>query len=220
MNYDHYAAQARAEYEVFSHALIADYLAHSNAGGDLHAVGTFRASGLAIVARFVDRAKELTNLYLAPMGGGGLRDARDHPYLNTLRQIAIKNLNDLIVRLMGGGNRLADTLTRPAGAIGILLQRKLAKPAKPELVAVDRSGRRWPADKLVAVLTRDFAYQAYLDAEIERFDLEGVEMVTVVYPDPTHAQHGLVMRLDEVGLVRKSIFHPNSQARLVPHVPT
>lgn len=217
MDFNLYTSLARAEYASFSNALIADYLAHSNGGRDLHAVGTFRASGLAIVTRFVDRAKELTNNYLAPQGGGGFRDAREHPYLNALRQIAIKNLNDLIVRLMGGSNRLADTLTRPAGAIGILLQQKLAKP---ELVALDKSGRRWPADKLVAVLTRDFAYQAYLDAEIERMDEEGVEMVMVAYPDSTHAQHGLVMRLDEVGLVRKSIFHPNSQARLVPHVPT
>lgn len=217
MNYDLYASQARAEYESFSHALIADYLAHSTAGRGLHAVGTFRASGLALVTRFVDRAKDLTNDYLAAQGGGGFRDAREQPYLNALRQIAIKNLNDLIVRLMGGTNRLADTLTRPAGAIGILLQQKLAKP---ELVANDKSGRKWPADKLVAVMTRDFAYQAYLDAEIERFDEEGVEMVMVAYPDSTHAQHGLAMRLEEVSLVRKSIFHPNSQARLVPYVST
>jgi hypothetical protein len=217
MNYDLYASQARAEYESFAHALIADYLSHSAAGRDLHAVGTFRMSGLALVARFVGRATALTNDYLAPLGGGGFRDAREHPYLNALRQLAIKNLNDLIVRLMGGSNRLADTLTRPAGAIGLLLQQRLAKP---ELVALDKSGRRWPADKLVAVMTRDFAYQAYLDAEIELFKGEGVETVMVVYPDSTHNQHGRAMRLDDVGLVRKSIFHPNSQARLVPYVPT
>ncbi len=217
MDYDRYASSLRAEYEAFGGALISDYLKHTSTGRGLDAVGEFRQAGLGLVSRFVARAVSLTNDYLAPMGSGSFTDARDQPFLNALRQIAIKNLNDLIVRLMGGGARQANALTRPAGAVGLLLQKKLAKP---ELLAADRAGRKWPAEKLVAVLARDFAYQTYLDAEIERFDEEGVETVQVVYPDATHKNHGLSMRLDDVAPVRKSIFHPNSQARLVPYVPT
>lgn len=217
MDYDRYASAVRAEYATFANELLTEYLTQTSAGRGLDAVGSFRLFGLGKVAGLLTRATALTNDYLAPTGKGTLRDTRDNPWLDALRQIAIKNLNDLIVRMMGGTARLANTLTRPAGAVGLLLQRKVATP---ELVANDKSGRKWPADKLVAVMARDFAYQAYLDAAIERFEAEGVEWVEVAHSNPDHPAHGTVMRIDEISLVRKSIFHPNSNARLVPYVPT
>lgn len=217
MDYDRYASAIRAEYDAFAGNLTADYLALTAAGRGVDGVGQFRMGGLALISTLLGRAIALTNDYVAPLGGGAVRDARENPWLNTLRQIATKNLNDLIVKLMGGGMRPADLLNRPAGAVGLLLQKKMDRP---RLTARDKAGRAWQADKLVALMARDFAYQAYLDATIERFDEEGVEWVQVVYPDSTHDNHGLHMRLDEVGLIRKSIFHPNSNARLVPYVPT
>lgn len=215
MEYDRYGQAIRAEYEVFTSGLVARYMTQRAAGRGIDAVSEFRLEGLAAISTLLGRAIALTNDYLAPLGEGAIRDARENPWLDQLRQIAVKNLNDLIVKLMGGGARPADMLNRPAGAIGLLLQKKLDTP---RLTVRDRAGRAWPADKMVATSARDFAYQAYLDATIEHLDEEGVEFVDIVYPDPTHENHGMTIRLDEVALVRKTIFHPNSNARLVPHV--
>jgi len=215
MEYDRYASAVRHEYASFTNDVMTEYLTRSAAG--VESVGAFRVYGLGKVSGLLARVLTLTNDYLAPTGNGALRDPRDNVWIDTLRHIAIKNVNDLIVRLMGGAGRLADTLTRPAGAVGLLLQRKVARP---ELTATDHSGRKWQADKLVAVMARDFAYQAYLDATIDKLKGEGVEWVQVAHPSAYHPHHGLVMRLAEVGQLRKSIFHPNSHARLVPHVPT
>ena len=213
MEYDRYAQSVRAEYEVFASGLIARYLAVAGTGID--AVGAFRLDALAGISKLLGRAIALTNDYLAPLGGGVVRDVRELPWLDQLRQIALKNLNDMIVKLMGGGVRQADMLSRPAGAFGALLQKKLEAP---RLTLRDRAGRAWKADTLVATYARDFAYQAYLDAQVARLKGEGVEVATIVYPDQTHRSHGMQVRLDDIDKIRKAIFHPNSNARLVTHV--
>jgi len=213
MEHDRYTQTIRAEYEAFTARLSAQYL--TVAGNGMDAVASFRLAGLGMISALLGRAIALTNDYLAPLGGGVVRDARELPWLDQLRQIAIKNLNDLIVKLMGGGLRQADMLNRPAGAFGALLQKKLEAP---RLTVRDRAGRAWKADALVAGYARDFAYQAYLDAQIARLKEEGAQVATIVYPDPTHRNHGMQVNLADIDQVRKTIFHPNSNARLVAHV--
>jgi hypothetical protein len=216
MEYDRFASSLRADYAGFAANLVARYLAAAAAGRGIEAVSGFRVQGLADISALLGRAIARTNDYLAPLGAATITDAREKPFLNQLRQIALKNLNDLIVKLMGGAGRMADVFNRPAGAVGLLLQKKLEAP--PRLLVRDRAGRAWQAETFVASLARDFAYQSYLDSVIERLDAAGVDMVQVVYPDPTHEHHGMPLRLDEVGLIRKTIFHPNSNATLVPYV--
>lgn len=213
MEYDRYTQAMRAEYEAFAARLTSQYL--SVAGNGMDAVAGFRLAGLGMISTLLGRAIVQTNDYLAPLGGGVVRDARELPWLDQLRQIAMKNLNDLIVHLMGGGVRQADMLSRPAGAFGALLQKRLEAP---RLTVRDRAGRAWKADALVAGYARDFAYQAHLDATIARLVEQGTEFATVAYPDPTHRNHGMQVRLADLDEVRKSIFHPNSNAQLVAHV--
>lgn len=217
MDYDRYASAVRAEYAAFVSHITAEYLARGASGQGVEAVSELRIAGLKRVSALMTHVLALTNDYLAPTGNGTLHDPRDNTWLSELRQIAVKNLNDLIARMMGGAGRLADMLNRPAGAVGLLLQKKVARP---ELFAIDRSGRRWHAEKLVAVMARDFAYQTYLDRTIAELEAAGAEWAQVAHPNGEHQQHGLVIHLPKIGLIRKSIFHPNSHARLVPHVPT
>lgn len=217
MEYDRYRGAVLVAYEAYAGKLTSEYLAAQAAGRGLEAVGALRATGLAALRALVQQVRALTDDYLAALDHGAGVDERSVFWLADLERIATKNLNDLLVRLMGGGLRVADLLHEKAGAIGLLLQKKMGVP---RLTARDGAGRAWQSDQLVAVMARDFAYQAYLDATIERLDADGVELVDIAYPDPGHANHGLTIRLDEVALVRRTLFHPNSTARLVPHVPT
>jgi len=216
MEADRYAGAVRAQYELFTSGLTARHLTISAAGRDAKGVSEFRREGLVAITTLLASVTALTESYLTDLGRPTvIYDACDDKWLNQLRNIAIKNMNDLIVKMMGGGLRPADVLNRPGGAVGLLLQKKLDMP---RLTVCDRAGRARPADRMVATSARDFAYQAYLDITIDRLDADDVEFVDVVYPDPTHENHGMTIRLDEVGLIRKTIFHPNSSARLVPHV--
>lgn len=216
MDYDRYGAGIRAEYELFANALMADYLTHSAARRGIAGVSQLRTSGKDHAARFAARATELTFDYLRSVEYGAAVDPT--AYLHLLRQVAQHNINALVARLMHGALRPADLLTtQSTGAIGQLLQQRLERP---RLVARDKAGRAWLADKLVLNMARNFAYQTYLDAVLDGAGLDGVTQLQIVYPDPHHEHHGTVLSPEEVAALRDTIFHPNSHARLVPHVPT
>lgn len=215
MEYDRYASAVRAEYGAFANAIAADYLLRQASHQDTAtAVAQFRLSALALVSHLISRATSLSDDYFVGLGIG---PQQHYGLVDALSVIATKNVNDLIKKLIGASQRLASVLRDETGAIGKLLQQRAIKP---DLVAIDTSGRRWVADKLITVMARDFAYQAYLDAQIHKLDDDGTEFVQIVYPDTDHENHGLVMRLEELSQARKKIFHPNSTARIKAYVPS
>jgi len=213
MDFELYASETAVDYAGFAAGLTARYLT-VRAGREItpSAVHELRMSGLAAVVSFVSRASERADRYLYNLTNGDALIARER-HVNELRSIAVGNANDLATRLMAGTPRLASLLNREAGAIGQLLA---AKVETVELTATDRSGRRWPADKLVALVAREFAYNAFIDQQLATI---GTDMVEVIHPDPSHAHNGVKLYKHELGAYRRAIFHPNSQAQVRAYVP-
>lgn len=217
MIYDQYGAAISAEFEMFTGALKLLYLQTSRASAGMESAHGFRMLGLAEVVRFMQRATGLTDNYLSNFGSGVVND-RDTPVLNTLRGIAIKNVNDLSVDMMAPASRVADLLTRPAGAVGLLLQKRLTDP---QFTAIDKSGRKWQAALLVKTVARDFAYQAYIDFQAAQIIASGANAAEVVWMDPTPAGYGTIVLLADLARARARYFHPNATAQLrAAHVPT
>lgn len=221
MQFDSYTSGIQVGYEAFAATLIGQYLtAQTSAISQPAAVEGLRTTGVQQALRFAEYAKVLTDEYHATLAHGAPADAydRSQQYLTALLHVAIGNVNDLVLKLMGNGGRLADLLTQRAGAIGQLLQQRLAKPT---LTATDTSGRSWAADKLVAVIARDYAYQRFIDDQLA--GIEG-DLVRVVHPDPGHRWHGTILSRAGEGYpkledLRREIFHPNSTAEVRPYVP-
>lgn len=209
MDFDQYGQMIGAEYRAFTGALMGSYLTSQAAGRGIDGVSEFRLGGLKAVSVLLTRAIGITSDFT----GQPIADVRAHAWLNQLHKVALKNLNDLIVKLMGGGARPADMLNRPAGAMGLLLQRQVA----PRLTVRDRAGRAWVAETYVATSARDYAYQFYVDAQFERLQAEGATRVDILYADPSRNQ---TLTLDAARARRGEFFHVNGTARMRPHVQT
>lgn len=225
MEYDRYASAVRADYALFAANLTNRYLtARLGQKVGPRTVHEFRLHALVDTVTFGNSVAERAKAYLLALGQSGNTEVAANHFL-TLHAIADKNAQDLGVRLMGGSDtRVANLLNREAGAIGQLLQRHAQRVG---LTAQDRAGRTWQADKLVSLLARKFAYDAFIDAQAHHIEsVQGYDLAEVVYPDPTHHEHGTLVSLsgDDSDFpafagVRDRIFHPNSTAQLRAYVP-
>ena len=224
MIYDQYGAAIGVEFEMFAATLKTLYIQTRAAARGLEAGHNFRMLGLAQVVSFMQRATDLTRDFMNGIGLEFTSD-RDTPVLNTLRGVAIKNVNDLSLDIMAPTQRMADLLNRPAGYVGLLLQKRLADP---ELVAIDRAGRKWQAAALVKTVARDFAYQAYIDFQVDQILDSGANAAEVVWMNPEHPNYGDIVMLSgssklhpDLAAVRSFYFHPNATAQLrAKNVPT
>jgi hypothetical protein len=215
MNHDQYGAEVRAAYDVYVLALTGTYLGFKAAGRGPDAVTELRQRGLGLLDTLMNSVHAMTGRYLNELPDGSGVGERETYWRADLQRIAVKNLNDLIVRMMGLGlQRPADLLTQPAGAVGLLLQQKMSRP---HFTARDSAGRAWDAAKLVSLLARDFAYQTYVDVMLARAAALGADRVAVVYADPAR---NTVLDLAEAVAGRRQIFHVNGSARIQTHVPT
>lgn len=213
MDFEQYAQALRQQYDNFTNRLGMEFAALQSMGGA--GAGALRVSGLMTVDSFVTTASNTTRDYLRGLGVG-IDTGALVGYLNQIHSIAATNLADLITRLATpAGPGIGSVLTRPAGAMCQLARQA---QATAQLAARDGAGRRWQADKLVALLTRDFAYQAYVDATLAKIEAAGHHTVRLTYPDPTHRNQGLTLHLAEVPAMRKALFHPNATARLEAYV--
>ena len=218
MNHDQFAAAIVDQYSAFSNALIADYLVKRQTGDGISRAGRFRIDGLVAVARFVDRAFSTTAEYVSPFEVTMPINGRDHPLLNTLRNVAIKNVNDLIGMLISGDSD-AMMFSRNAGSIGKLLKNRIEKP---QLKIADRRGAKWAAERFVLANARKYAYDIYINDAIDKI---GVDLIQVFYPDATHANNGLILSVSgksatypALALARSTIFHPYSTASVRAYV--
>ncbi|MPQ56299.1 hypothetical protein [Duganella sp. FT27W] len=213
MDFEQYGTTLSQQYENFAAKLNLDYLTYRAAPAA--AAASMRLTGLLTVDTFITSAKNTTLEYLRSLGAGAPTDGL-LPYLNQIHAIAMTNLNELITKLGTGDLNVGSVLTRPGGAMGEIARRIMAKP---ELMAKDTAGRNWRSDKLVALLARDFAYQAYIDARVNQVAAAGYDMVALIYPNPEHRNQGVTLRIDQLESVRHQFFHPNATARLEAYVP-
>jgi hypothetical protein len=220
MDFQDYAQQVRAAYDVYCLALTGAYLGLKSAGRGQDAVSELRGTGLGLLQTLMNSASSMSARYLTNLPAGTQENARATGFLDELRRIATKNLNDTIVRLIGTGidmvssARPADLLNRPAGAVGLLLQERMSRP---RFTARDTAGRAWDAGKLVSLLARDFAYQSYIDAMLAQQAAAGATLVDIVYADPAR---NLTLTLAQVAEQRQAIFHINATAQVRTHVST
>lgn len=137
--------------------------------------------------------------------------------LRPLRVIAMGEIAQLHAKIRGSG--MGGLIAESGSAFA-----KLAKRADERFdpTAMDSAGRTWQADKLVRFLARDFGYQSYLDGRVDSLQRQGHEQAQIVYLDPSHENHRLVVALPLSDEIREQIFHPNATARLMSttiHVP-
>lgn len=101
--------------------------------------------------------------------------------------------------------------SRPAGAIGLLAQRRLANP---EFKVQDpQTGFKWAAESLVHKLVRDYAYQIFIDAQYDSAIQDGKTSITLDHADVNHPLRGQELPLsgDNWLTIRDDVFHVNSK---------
>lgn len=216
MKANHFGADLAASYQGFLSGLTACYLAAQAGGISLH---DFRARAATSVQDFIQRAGTAAAGYVEELALDGYSEPLG-AFVDQLRRIVSKNAADLTQKL-SGGVRLADMLTRPAGAVGTLLRMRVSAP---RFTASDSAGRAWPAEKLVPLIARQFAYNALIDAQAA--GIEG-DLAEVFYADQTHMHFGSILSISgasskypSLESLRQAIFHPNASAELRTHVQT
>lgn len=112
-----------------------------------------------------------------------------------VEQIATKTTRE------GTGANVGDVLNRPAGALGLLVQRLIESP---RYHVKDSADRTWEAEKLFGVIVRDFAYQTEIDRAFADAISAGQDKVT--------ASDGTVIELSQDWLAKRDeVFHINSK---------
>jgi hypothetical protein len=223
MIFDNLATQLSAEYELFLFALSGRYQQVRSPGIEVtpRAISELNYEAHNLAQTFYQLAERDIEEYLRPL----LLDASDDlasglvvrkkETLAHIRAMLLENVQTTM-KLARTGMRGAISMLKGAhGAMGLLVQRKAGKI---DFRVTDTSGRKWEARKLFAVIVRDFAYQAWIDHEVERLMVAGVDLV--------QTPNGRVMSLFGIGDyerfvdVRDNIFHINSKQIMVPYVPS
>lgn len=223
MIYDEFGKTLAAQYESFLFGLSGQYLALAAPGLEVTpmVVGQLESGALHLRNTFLDTARRTTQGYLDSIGVDD--PERVEILLDDLADFTAQNINGLVQRMKGNKNTLLDLMDDMHGAMGLLLQRKLAEP---EFKVKTLSGREFDAAPLVRATGRDFAYRSWLMVELTAIKL-GSDLAQVVYADPQHDGHGTVFSIsgDTPGYPKftdlyDEVFHYNATARVAAHVPT
>lgn len=222
MIYDEFGRTLAADYEVFLFGLSGQYLALVAPGLEVSPmiVGQLEKGALRLRNTFLDSAKRTTQGYLDAVGVDD--PERAELLLDDLADFTAQNIHGLVQRMKGDKTSVLDLMDNLHGAMGLLLQKKLAEP---EFKVKTLSGREYDAAPLVRATARDFGYRNYLMAELVRLKLRS-DLAEVVYPDSQHEGHGTVFSIsgDTPGYPSFSdlydeVFHYNATARVAEHVP-
>jgi hypothetical protein len=215
MQYDHFGAQVSARFQFYLSGILGAYSARVAAGNGPNNVGDFRNTCYALLIGLGNDVRKLARDYLATLPNGG-HEAGMRAFEAYMDAVAQQPIITLANRLQQGVQSVGNVLTRGAGSLGALIQRRLAAPVR--LTARDSAGRAWQIEKLVPVMARDFAYQAYISDHLERARVAGAEKVDIVYADPAR---NLTLTLRDAFARRTALFHVNATAMIgSAHVPS
>jgi len=211
MEYDRFGSRVAGRFALFTSTIGANYIARVGAGQSLADTGDFRNDGYQALIDLQNDVRAMINEYEDTLVYGMVNESTT-AFMQYLTHIASQVLNGLVIRLGGGGVlREADLLNRPAGALGAILARRAAIPHH---MARDSAGRAWQAEKLVTVMARDFAYQAYIEHSLFTLQRAGDVHVDIVYADSTRNS---TITIKDALARRATLFHPNSSARMQRH---
>lgn len=223
MLFDALATRLSAEYDLFLYALSGRYQQMRAPGVAVtpRAVSDLNQSSQGLVHTFYQIATTEIDNYLRPMrseASGDVADSltvRKKLVLSHIRAMLIENAQQVVKATRTGVASAGDLLQGKTGAIGLLLQRQAGKI---QFKTADTSGRKWDAEKLFKVVVRDFAYQAWLDFEADRYAQAGQDLM--------QTPKGRIFSLlettgyDSFEAVRPEVFHINSNEIMVPYVPS
>ena len=223
MRYDDFAQRLESEYSLFLFALSGRYLSLIAPGADVSPmmIGELERGAWALRKTFLALANESVANYLGTTELASVKAlARD--FNDALEMATWQNVTMLEARMRGVKAGTLDVMDRMHGAMGLLLQRKLASP---EFVVTATSGRSYNAIPFVKTQARQFAYQSELHLQMDALSAQG-DLAQVQYDDPDHPHHGLVFSISgttpgypSFEALSTSVFHFNATARIT-HVST
>lgn len=221
MIFDDLAAQIEQDYELLLFALNGRYQQFRAPGTAVTplAVSTLEADARRLVYTFTTNVGDKLERYAWDLKEGLTDGAqasiamRFWSISNLIADILADNLRQVSKMTRTGMTGVADILRGSTGAIGNLVQRKVGQI---QFRANDTAGRNWSAKVLFKTVVRDFAYQSWLDAEMDKYMSAGHDLM--------ETSKGDVFSLlgteghSYIGDVRHKFFHPNSHNIMVPHV--
>lgn len=221
MIFDDLASQLKREYEVFLFALTGRYLSLSAAGVQVspQSITAVQKAGITLQGMFLEHANALVRQFAQdyPSASAQARVTAFERELTRMSDINIKSLTDR----MRGAAINPTAVGEVHGAMGLLLQQKMAEP---EYRIPTKSGRSFDAKALLWTEARDFGYRIWLDNKLE-WIAQGGDLAQVQYPDPNHADNGMVFSISgktqgvpSYAEIKDKVFHYNAQAMIVPHV--
>lgn len=141
-----------------------------------------------------------------------------------IRRMLAENVQQVMKMARTGMSDYTAILKNAHGAVGLMVQRKAGEI---EFKATDTSGRRWPAHKLLWVIVRDYGFQSALDSQLDEMRSRGIKLAAAIHLDDSgdvidrvvFAIADDVPGYPSIDEVRDTVFHTNSTAQVVPHVP-
>lgn len=221
--YDEFAKKLSSEYTLFLFALNGRYQQMRSPGIEVtpRAVRDLKTDVYDLGKTFYEIANTEVNDYLRPLLIGAPEAlavqlaGRKKALQALIRKIVVSNIEQVIHLSRTGVGGFAALLRNAHGAVGLLVQQQ---SGAIEFKTTDGAGRSWTAKKLFQVAVRDFAYQAYIDSQIEALVLAGADLF-----ETTDGR--IISRLGTDGFTslaesRSRVFHYNSTQTIAPHVST
>lgn len=224
MIYDEFADKLRREYGFFLLALTGRYLSISGTGVQVSPmlVRQLHTAGVGLQALFIAHASAQIDQLAADYPSASAH-ARVDAFKRELVRVTDTNIETVVDRLKGMATNTLESVKDAHGAIGLLLQKKMATP---EYRVPTKSGRAYNAESLVQTEARDVGYRMWIANQLDWIVQHGDDLAAVQYPDPNHADNGMVFSITgstkgypSFAEIERKVFHYNAQAMIVPHVP-
>ena len=222
MIYDDFAEALRREYEVFLFALTGRYLSYTSAGVQASPMlaHQMKSAGAGLQAMFLEHASTKIDNLIGEYPSAYANE-RAVAFKRELTRVTDTNIDSLVDRIKGAAMN-PTAVGEVHGAMGLLLQQKMANP---EFRVPTKSGRSYEAKSLMYAQARDFGYRVWIDETLETIGATG-DLAEVLYSDPNHAGNGMVFSISgktpdypSFAGIEDEVFHYNAQAMIVPHVP-
>lgn len=228
MRHDDLATRLSAEYALFLLALSGRYQQMRAPGVTVtpRAVNDLNYTAHELANTFYQIATDEIENYLRPMVEDASESVADglvvrkKEALSHLRAMLLENAHQVVKTARTGITGAGNLLQGSVGAIGLLVQRQAGTI---QFKATDTSGRKWDAEKLLKVVMRDFAYQAWIDFRLAQISAHGHDQAAAVARDVdgnvvakavfSISGEGRGPALSEI---RNVLFHPNSNNDVEP----
>lgn len=228
MRHDDLATRLSAEYALFLYALSGRYQQMRAPGVTVtpRAVNDLNYTAHELANTFYQIATDEIENYLRPMVEDASESVADglvvrkKEALSHLRAMLLENAHQVVKTARTGIAGAGNLLQGSAGAIGLLVQRQAGTI---QFKTTDTSGRKWDAEKLLKVVMRDFAYQAWIDFRLDQIVAQGHDQAAAVARD---ADGNVVAKAvfsisgegrgPSLSEIRNLVFHPNSNNDVEP----